>query len=119
MLKRSTEYSEETQKLARGRMLLSLVWLEVPEEELMVPETRSWASQQELEQEGSGTLEECHPEGTGIKEKMLPQLKSEEQSMGRNTLSSPFLSPLNQCFLLAEARWQPGNKGAFEELCHL
>lgn len=61
----------------------------------MVPETRIWASQQELEQEGSGTLEESHPEGTGTKEKMLPLLESEGESMGRNTLSSPFLSPLN------------------------
>lgn len=57
------------------RRLLSLGWLEGPEEEVMVPEPRSWVSQQELEQEGSGTLKDNHPEGTGTKEKLLPLLE--------------------------------------------
>ena len=49
-------YSKETQKLAR--VCPSLIWLGNPEEEVMIPEPRNWATLQELEFMGNGTTEE-------------------------------------------------------------
>lgn len=117
-LKRSANYSEET-NISKSR-LLTLVWLKSPEKKVLVPEPRSgpprrnWNKRELWPQR---TVFHREPESKGSCRHYW-SLKGKGWKRMPSLLLSCHPLVSHQCFLLAETRWHPNDKGAFEELCH-
>lgn len=112
-------YSKEYSEINKSRRQLSVICLESPEKEETVPRPGTQPPGRTWNQMEAGTTEEVHPEGMRTKEKTLRE--SHVERMGRNALFLLCHHSLmfHQCFLFSEPRWQPGDNGAFDELCHL